>query len=228
MQKPVIILILLAASNLLGLEIYKRQNNTFGNVYLHIIEVSEEENIGFRLIDTHLSQKGYYLKDYWDPTKFEFIINGGYFDSNFSPEGLCKVDGNIVSNAQASKLSGYLVFTDEGKIDLLWKEVDPAIYFSIMQSGPYIIDPGTKLGIHGNSRIRAFRTVVGKKEDGGLLFITTSEVSLYNLSRILKEEFPDIERALNLDGGPSTGVICPSVVLENKNKIRNLIVKNKG
>jgi hypothetical protein len=205
---------------------YKIQNGDHGRVDLHVIEFTPEENHGFSLVDVGLSKGHAFVADQYDAQTDLFIINGGYFDGLFRPVGYCQVGGVVLSTEDASALSGYVVIPDAGKLDLLWKqrpEADAAR--DILQAGPYVIDPGGKVGIRSRTGTAAKRSLVAMKKDGSILIITTSPVFLDQLAKILKEELPEIERALNLDGGPSTGLMYQDVQIENQNPVRNFLRK---
>ncbi len=213
-------------ATLCAIETRTIENDTFGKVYIHALVINPSENAGFGMIDNPPAQKGNaYASAHFVPGQHAMIINGGYFDANFHPDGYCKIDGQVVSAQVNPKLSGYVVISPEGALDLLEKNASIEGYRDVMQSGPFIIDPGGKVGIYSPSGDANKRTVIAKENDGTLLILTTSGVRLFELAKILREEFPDIERALNLDGGPSTAVITDKLRMNNLNPVRNFIIK---
>ena len=80
-----------------------------------------------------------------------------------------------------------------------------------LQCGPLVIDPGGEIGIKSGSGPAARRTVLGIAESGELAVISTTAVSLRTLAEALHSHpaafgVERLERALNLDGGPSTAM----------------------
>jgi exopolysaccharide biosynthesis protein len=221
--------VVILCTNVQGETAYEVQNVKHGQVTLHVIEFAPEENHGFELVDVGLSKGHAFVVDQYNKQSDLFIINGGYFDGMFRPVGYCQVGGVVLSAGDAPRLSGYVTISKEGKLDLLWKErPEGAAVRDILQAGPYVIDPGGVVGIHSNTGTAAKRTLIAKKQDGSILIITTTAVFLDQLAKVLKQELPEIERALNLDGGPSTGLIYKDVKIENRNPVRNFLRKRCG
>ena len=195
-------------------------------VSIHVIEFGKGENIGFELVDGE--KKKNYVSDHYSPKSDTFIVNAGYFDGNLNPVGYCRVDGKNISTTRTPKLSGFITITERGELSLHWKEIPEREYRDVLQAGPFIIDPDGTIGIHTRSGKEAKRTVIGQTEDGRILVLTTTEVYLYDLAQILNSEVPKLERALNLDGGPSVGLIYKNTRIENANPVRNFLTKRKG
>jgi len=195
-------------------------------VSIHVIEFGKDENRGFELIDGE--KKKSYVSDHYSPETDTFIVNAGYFDGNLKPIGYFRVDGKNVSATRNPKLSGFITITEEGELSLHWKKIPEREFRDVLQAGPFIIDPGGTIGIHTRSGKEAKRTVIGQTEDERLLVLTTTEVYLYDLAQILNSEIPELERALNLDGGPSVGLIYKDTRIENANAVRNFLTKRKG
>ncbi|WP_269525327.1 phosphodiester glycosidase family protein [Coraliomargarita parva] len=195
-------------------------------VSIHAIEFRKDENLDFELIDG--AKKKSYVSDHYSPESNIFTVNAGYFDGNLNPIGYFRIDGKAISTTRNPKLSGFITITDKGKLSLHWKDIPEGEYRDVLQAGPFIIDPGGTIGIHARSGKEAKRTVIGQTEDERILVLTTTEVFLYDLARILKSEIPELERALNLDGGPSVGLIYGDTRIKNANPVRNFLTKRKG
>ena len=196
-----------------------------GSTRIHVIDFPSEQNSGFQLIDGGKSRS--FVTDHYDASDHSFIVNGGYFDGNLNPVGICRIDGADLSISHADRLSGFLTLTDKGKLQLHWKQLPQESYRDILQAGPFIIDPGGELGIFRRTGGEARRTVIAETDDGRVLVLTTTEVYLYDLAKILKTEIPEVERALNLDGGPSVGLIYDDIKMKNPNPVRNFLLKTK-
>lgn len=141
-----------------------------------------------------------------------YAINGGYFTSEFLPSGLAISNGETwreVSDEPA--LSGFLTINSIGSIHLTPRGQNLPDCIAAIQAGPFLIDPGGRLGIHTDDNRSQRRSVIANSSDGQLLLIVADAISLYQLAILLKER-PNLfgvshfERALNLDGGPSTAL----------------------
>lgn len=147
-------------------------------------------------------------------------MNAGFFDldmqSRQSPVGMIVVDGRQINPFDSEKargpLSGLLT-TKDGKVSVaLSRDYQGDGQFdSAVQSGPLVVDPGGKNGIRSNSFDRQNRSVVCLEPDGRPILIQVSGgLSLYEVGELLSTGIADggfgCERALNLDGGPSSQV----------------------
>ena len=193
-----------------------------------VIHFDKQHQASFKLIDVASRKPRDNVSNYWENNKHSVIINGGYFSRNFSPVGYYKVNNKVINKQVSRKLSGFIGIKNTGEIELLsksdLKQQTSTHYATLMQSGPYIIDPNGLLGIHNNNHKRYQRTVIASTRSGDILVISTAPISLYNLAHALQKEFPEIERALNLDGGPSSALMTSQVTLLNRMPVRSYIV----
>jgi hypothetical protein len=141
-------------------------------------------------------------------------LNGGYYTRGFAADGLLRVDGREVAPVgTAAVLSGFLAISADGAVSLRTRAEGPGAAPSVRQCGPFLIDPGGAVGIAANAEApRARRSVVALGVDGRVALVATSEVSLPDLARCLHDHaegfgVAGVERALNLDGGPSTALV---------------------
>lgn len=179
-----------------------------------------------------------YGEDSWqqiiDEHQPKALINGGYFDNDFKPIGHLRID-DVHLGETTDRLSGMLTIDDDRKIILLPVKEAKIEHPFAMQSGPFIIDPGGKMGIRSDDFKEAKRTVMATTESGDVLLIMTSPISLYQLADCMIN-LPDafgaesFHAALNLDGGPSSGMF---VEMENgrfnkppDDRTRNVIIFN--
>lgn len=153
-----------------------------------------------------------------------FVCNGSYFLENNQPAGLLKIAGETFGSNLTSESVGELVINDQGKLDIL-ENADINKYNNILQSYPLLS------GIKEDSGQVAPRTVVAKDNKGNILFIFTKEYyfSLYKLQNYLKNSDLNIEIALNLDGGPSTGYNYSGLTKKSSpsQPVANVIMVNK-
>lgn len=219
-MKTILIGLTLLAGVLSGEQSYVLQQQ---GVRIHVIEFSEAENVGFEFVSAEKETQSFSISDHYSAEAYTFAVNGAYFDGNLNPIGYCRINNQDLSNTVEAKLSGYLTTTQNGELGLHWKQVPEGDYRDVVQAGPFIIDPNGIVGIRARSGKAAKRTVLAMTTDHKVLILTTSEVYLYDLARILKSEMPMLERALNLDGGPSVGLIYDDVRIQNQNPVSNFL-----
>jgi hypothetical protein len=137
-------------------------------------------------------------------------VNGAYFDEKFAPIGLRITNGQTIAPLQRARLiTGVLVASPRGVQIVRSREFSRrAGVTAAIQCGPFLVDRSQPIGGLNNSR-PARRTFAATTNSSRALFGVCSDVSLAELSKILATtSFADdlkIERALNLDGGSSTG-----------------------
>lgn len=139
------------------------------------------------------------------------VVNGGFF----TEENIAT--GAIVVNGQSSGISyqdfgGMLAITAEGP-SLRWLPQEPYNLaeglLAGLQSFPMLVLPGGELGYPDEDGQRDRRTVIAQDVNGRMLLILAAggTFSLHRMSRFLVESDLGIDRALNLDGGASTGLL---------------------
>lgn len=138
------------------------------------------------------------------------VVNGGFFTESYQATGL------IVANGQASGVSyegfgGMFTVTEQGP-DLRWLPdrpySDQETLNAALQSFPMLLTPGGVLGVSAEDGQRARRTVVARDRQQRLLFLVFDggHFTLYELSRYLAASDLELDVALNLDGGASSGL----------------------
>ncbi len=145
-------------------------------------------------------------------TQAQVVINGGYFTEELLTTGL------IVSQGQRYGVSygdfaGMFAIKD-GVVSLRWLRewpYDPnEALQEALQSFPVLVKPGGVMGFPADAddgRI-ARRSVIAQDRQGRLLFISAPRgyLSLHALAVWLTDSDLEIDIALNLDGGTSTGL----------------------
>ncbi len=156
------------------------------------------------------------LETWQQETQAALVMNGGYFSINnerYSADGLLVVDG-AASGRGFQGFGGMLAISRRGA-ELRWlvdEPYDPNERLeSALQSFPILVKPGGTLGF-GSERedhARARRTVIAQDREGRLLFIVTPQgyFTLHQLSAYLSASDLDLDIAINLDGGGSTGIL---------------------
>jgi exopolysaccharide biosynthesis protein len=137
-------------------------------------------------------------------------VNGGYFDEKFAPIGLRIANGQMIAPLQRARLiTGVLVASSRGVQIVRAREFSRRSgATTAIQCGPFLVDRSQPIGGLNDSR-PARRTFAATTNSVRALVGVCSDVSLAELSKILATasfaEDLRIERALNLDGGSSTG-----------------------
>jgi hypothetical protein len=139
------------------------------------------------------------------------VVNGGFFTEENIATGAVVVNGQS-SGSSYRDFGGMLAITADGP-SLRWlpqQPYDPAEgLLAGLQSFPMLVTPGGQLGYPDEDGDRARRTVIAQDTDGRVLIIlaVTGTFSLHRMSRFLVESDLSLDRALNLDGGTSTGLL---------------------
>lgn len=152
-------------------------------------------------------------------------VDGGYFEPNLEPSGLLVSGGRRLGAPGRRGGSGVLVVCD-GRADLLpidsrdggAADFDGGAGLAV-QCGPRVIERGGAVGIYRNDGEQFARTVACVRDGGRTLDLVLAwepgaslrGPTLYDMARMLAAPSPvgdesGCELALNLDGGPSTGV----------------------
>ncbi|MBP9747602.1 phosphodiester glycosidase family protein [Patescibacteria group bacterium] len=137
------------------------------------------------------------------------FLNGGYFHADGSPSGLVQVGGERWGKRQFDPVrSGFVVLGDRPFL-LAGTATTTGITADILQSYPWII----RKGAHGFSQETgnyARRTFVGTDVRGRWYvgIVPDESVTLYQLGHLLQALPIEWRDALNLDGGPSSGLVA--------------------
>ena len=148
-------------------------------------------------------------------------VNGGYFDARFSPVGLLRIAGQPLSPlTNEPPLSAIAGFDASGRLNLLRSTEDASGMVDAVQAGPFVIDPGGGIGV-AKSGPAAKRTVLALSIGGDVVVLSTSNASLYDVAIILRQSptlfgVGAIDRAVNLDGGPSAAMCVPSLPADSQ------------
>jgi uncharacterized protein YigE (DUF2233 family) len=149
----------------------------------------------------------------WQRTREALIVmNGGFFTEKYLATGLVIVDGQNYGTSYVG-FGGLLAITAEGLVDLRalqrtpYRPDEPLQY--ALQAFPMLVLPGGQLGYPEEDGHRSRRSVIAQDRQGRILLIATNlgHFTLYELATFLLATDLDLDRALNLDGGTSTGLL---------------------
>lgn len=156
------------------------------------------------------------LEEWAAQTNADIVVNAGYFiieDEVYYPTGL------VISHSEPFGISygdfAGMFTVSNGYPDLRWLAqvpYDPSEQFDFaLQSFPLLVKPGGELGFPAEfeDNLTARRTVLAKDQNGNILLILTQKryFTLHTLSMFLTGSDLDLNIAVNLDGGPSTGLL---------------------
>ncbi len=140
------------------------------------------------------------------------VVNGGYFEADYRPSTWLKNAGVELAPKRDTSKGGVLALGAAGVYvgPFAGLGFEPQL---AIQSFPLIVEQDGKPGIHSDDGRRAARTVVCLV-DGNLHFIVIAAPrgdgpTLFETASLMREPPPGgfgCRVALNLDGGPSTGV----------------------
>lgn len=139
------------------------------------------------------------------------VVNGGYYTEENIATGAIVVNGQS-SGTGYQDYGGMLAITAEGPT-LRWLPQQPYSpaegLLAGLQSFPMLVLPGGQLGYPDEDGDHARRTIIAQDTNGRMLFIIamSGTFTLHRMSRFLVESDLNIDRALNLDGGASTGLL---------------------
>jgi hypothetical protein len=190
--------------------IYNDQNQQVESLYVWRLDQKY-----FRM-DVAYAERPKSLDTWQRETNAAMVLNGGYFSvdgERYFPDGLTIVNGKAAGRSFAG--FGGMLAIDQARAELRWLVEKPYNGYeslhAALQSFPILVQPGGGLGFPAerDNHARARRTVIAQDKDGRILFIVAPQgyFTLHQLSVYLTESDLNLDVALNLDGGGSTGIL---------------------
>lgn len=141
------------------------------------------------------------------------ITNAGYFTPDNRATGLIISDG-IAEGRSHGPYAGMLAVHADGQTTLRWLQTWPYSpnerLVQAVQSFPVLVKPGGLMGFptDADEGKRSRRTVVAQDNSGRLILLVSPGFyfSLHELAVWLTESDLELDIAMNLDGGTSTGL----------------------
>ena len=175
------------------------------------------------------------LADAMERLRCEAGTNGGFFDiATFQPNGLMIGQGRSVGQFDRKNWAEGVLAVRDGTPILVDRdrfELDPALT-ELLQSGPWLVRRGISQSGYQNDEMRRRRTFIATDGRGTWLLGYVSGSTLRELAVALRStaisSVMPVEDALNLDGGPSSGLWIrrgaePSRYIEEETIVRNFI-----
>jgi uncharacterized protein YigE (DUF2233 family) len=159
------------------------------------------------------------LESWQRETNALMVVNAGFYsveNERYFPDGLTIVNGK--ASGRSFNGFGGMLAIGESRAELRWlvqKPYDPYEPLqAALQSFPILVQPGGGLGFGAEreNNVSARRTVIGQDKAGRILFIVAPQgyFTLHQLSLYLTESDLNLDIAVNLDGGGSTGILVAS------------------
>jgi len=190
--------------------IYNDQNQFAES--LHIWRLDQK---AFRL-DVAYASTPKSLETWQGETNALMVVNGGFYsidNERYFPDGLTIMDGQ----ASGRSFNGYggMLAIKESQAELRWLVQEPYNAYEALQAAlqafPILVKPGGGLGFGAEreNNVSARRTVIGQDKAGRILFIVAPQgyFTLHQLSLYLTNSDLNLDIAINLDGGGSTGIL---------------------
>ncbi len=162
-------------------------------------------------------------------------VNGGFFHPDLQPSGLVISAGRRINRFETAKLLSGVVYSDSQGVHLVRRAQfrDHPDIAALLQSGPYLVEGARAVrGLSASAPNR--RTFIATDGHGRwVLGATVSPLTLADFAQCLASTgalIPwRVDRALNLDGGSSTGFFfdrrgdTAPVSLSPWKRVRNLL-----
>jgi hypothetical protein len=191
---------------------------------LHQLSITAEDTVDLRLITFSSKQCSIRILDQASQASAQGMdaaargvgavaaINGGFFDKQFQPMGLYVVDAQSRGSLSRSSLLGGILLQRAGKLQILWRDEYNAATTGVsqlLQTGPRLVNAGQAIqGLDNKaSRPRSFILTdnAGQWAIGVARYCTLAELAQI-LSTVGLLPNCKVGRALNFDGGRSTGL----------------------
>ena len=192
------------------IQLFNEQSQPIETLYIFRLD----QNL-FRL-DVAYQERPLSLEGWQAKTDALMVVNGGFFreeNERYIPNGLSIIDGQAFGSTYES-FGGMLAISDDGaKLRSLAQEPYEAgeRLRAGLQSFPLLVKPGGELGFPAEleDNLRARRTVIGQDHEGRILFLLApgGHFTLHQLSLYLTASDLGLDIAMNLDGGPSSGLM---------------------
>ncbi|MDP9291947.1 MAG: phosphodiester glycosidase family protein [Verrucomicrobiota bacterium] len=178
------------------------------DVTIHIVQCASKD-VTLRVIDNPAGELT--LAEAMQKESALAGINGGYFHPDRTPLGLLVTAGKLIHPLERARLLSGLLVVRGGRVTLL----RPAEYprdstpDEAIQAGPFLLDQGHVVAGLESSH-RAARTVICALGKKGFALVSVDSATLAEAAEMLAVQGVvddgKPQRALNLDGGSSTGL----------------------
>lgn len=151
------------------------------------------------------------LLDWQAETGALVVLNGGFFTEEYIATGLV-ITNSIPTGTSYGPFAGMFAVSPAGP-QVRWLQTQPydpnEVLLAGLQSFPVLVKPGGVLGFPEEDGQAARRTVIGQDGTGRIIVLVAPRgyFTLHQLSEFLVNSDLQLNVALNLDGGPSSGIL---------------------
>lgn len=151
-----------------------------------------------------------------DPTAL-FVLNGGYFHADGKPSGWAQSSGRVLSGRSFEARRSGIVSLGDTPALLLGSTPTSTIREDGFQSYPWLIENGAVAFTQETGQY-ARRTFLGVDANRTWYVgvVPSESLTLHQLATVLMEAPIQWQRVINLDGGPSTGLITRFPAAEDR------------
>ena len=192
------------------IRLFNEENQHVESLYIFRLD----QNL-FRL-DVAYHETAQNIEDWQKETDAVMVVNGGFFrmeEEKYIPNGLTIVNRQALGSSYDG--FGGMLAIHEGWAELRWLAQNPYIpgeaLWAGLQSFPVLVKPGGELGFPAEfeDNLMARRTAIAQDREGRILFLLAARghFTLHQLSLYLTGSDLNLEIAINLDGGPSSGLM---------------------
>ena len=151
------------------------------------------------------------VSEWFDTARPLLVVNAGYFTEDHHATGLVISDGARSGKSYTGFGGMFAVQDDRAQVRwLVARPYNPAEPLrQAAQAFPMLVHSGGKPGVTEDDGNLARRTVVGQDRRGRIVFIVSPDsfFTLKSLSAFLVASDLELDTALNLDGGTSSGLM---------------------
>ena len=184
------------------------------------------------------------LKQIHEEKKSLLTFNGAFFDESFKAMGLLQDEDSTSHKQSNSELMNGVFFVGE-KANESDKKIPAGLSelnttpnqknWFMIQNGPILVNNAGDIPLTKDTGKLAARTAIGIDKEGNIIVIilhqsllnTDNTLSLYQFAHLLKENAifkpMELHSVLNLDGGPSTGIVIQNEYIPELNSIQNAV-----
>ncbi len=151
------------------------------------------------------------VSEWFDTAKSLLVVNAGYFTEDHHATGLVISDG--VRSGKSYTGFGGMFAVQGDRVQVRWlvaRPYDPTESLrQAVQAFPMLVHSGGRPGVTEDDGNLARRTVVGQDRRGRIVFLVSPDLffTLKSLSTFLVASDLELDTALNLDGGTSSGLM---------------------
>lgn len=195
----------------------------------------------FSLYENKSMAKAKTLREISRETSASLVVNGAFFDENFQPLTYLKSNGKVLHKlSNASLVDGVFGFTADGHAqffelkDFQDTAADQLVF--AVQNGPMLINDRQQVVVNPELKKTAARTAIGldAEENVIILLMRVSVLDSQNImpladfANMLLQDMSmrtlGLHSVINLDGGPSSGLMLEGKYYPEMNKVQNAIV----